>query len=178
MEKQNTTDYELLLEAARNGFQALFREYKEKFYYCTLILSEGATPFISAFSEEALEAAVEENDGKYPAEELKWSYADSPYCGYGYEEYFQALDGVFFERMDNIPSDEEYDQEIEHWLSLMEKVMKTLDEEKIFGEGEERRSMIINAEVMPPDETNAERAERLNTKSTYQIWYDENFGEE
>lgn len=168
-------DFELLLEATRKGFQSLFKEYNEKFYYCTLILSEGATPFISAFSEEALKEAVKKNDDKYSAEELKWSYADSPYCGYGFEEYFQALDKVFYERIDNISSDEEYEKEIDYWLSLMEKVMKTLDNEKLFSEGKYRRDMIINAEIMPPSETNAKRASRLNTKAAYQKWYKDNF---
>lgn len=55
--------------------------------------------------------------------------------------------------------------------------MKTLDKEKIFGVGKYRRDMIINAEIMPPDETNAERASRLNTKITYQKWYSDNFCE-
>ena len=169
-------EYDILLEAARNGFEALFKEHDEEFYYCTLILSEGATPFISAFSKEALDAAVKKNYDKYSAEELKWSYADSPYCGYGFEEYFTEIDKLFNERMDNV-SDEDYDNEIEYWLSLMEKVMKTLDKEKVFGEGQIRRDMIINAEIMPPDDSNAQRAEQLNTKTAYKKWYKDNFNE-
>lgn len=170
-------DFDLLLEATRKGFQTLFKEHKEKFYYCTLILSEGATPFISAFSDETLKEAVRKNGDKYSSETLKWSYADSPYCGYGFGEYFQALDKVFHGRINKISSDEEYEQEIDYWISLMEKVMKTLDKEKVFGVGKHRRDMIINAEIMPPDETNAERASRLNTKITYQKWYNDNFSE-
>lgn len=169
-----TREFDMLLEASRNGFEALFKEHKEEFYYCTLILSEGATPFISAFSKEALNEAVKKNNGKYSAEELKWSYADSPYCGYGFDEYFKEIDKLFNERMDNV-SDEDYDNEIEYWLSLMEKVMKTLDKEKVFGEGQIRRDMIINAEIMPPDDSNAQRAEQLNTKTAYKKWYKENF---
>jgi len=37
--------------------------------------------------------------------------------------------------------------------------------------------MIINAEIMPPDKTNIERASRLNTKTTYLKWYNDNFSE-
>ncbi|MBR0484110.1 MAG: DUF4303 domain-containing protein [Oscillospiraceae bacterium] len=170
-------DFDLLLETVRNSFQALFKQHHETFYYCTLILSDGATPFISAFSEETLKEAVKNNPDD-SADDLKWSYADSPYCGYGFEEYFQELDNVFSKRMNAISSDEEYNKEIEHWLFLMEKVMKTLDKEKLFGEGKERRRMILNAEIMPPDETNAERASRLNAKRTYQKWYKENFEDE
>ena len=169
-------DFDLLLEAARNGFKSLFKEHNEEFYYCTLILSEGATPFISAFSKESLQEAVKKNNNKYSEEELKWSYADSPYCGYGFEEYFKEIDKVFFERMEKV-ADEDYDNEMEYWLSLMEKVMKTLDNEKVFGEGKIRRDMIVNAEIMPPEDSNAERAERLNTKAAYKKWYKDNFDE-
>jgi hypothetical protein len=167
-------NFDLLLEASRNGFEALFNEHNEEFYYCTLILSEGATPFISAFSKEALNEVVNKNDGNYSVEELKWSYADSPYCGYGFEKYFNEIDKVFCERMNDV-SEGDYDTEIEYWLSLMEKVMKTLDKENVFGDRKKRRNMIINAEIMPPDDSNAQRAERLNTKSAYQKWYKENF---
>ncbi len=129
------TDFELLFDAAKNGFQALFKEHNEKFYYCTLILSEGGTPFISAFSEESLKVATQNNAKKYSPETLKWSYADSPYCGYGFEEYFLLLDKVFSERINNTTSDAEYDEVINYWLSLMEKVMEALDKKNIFGEG-------------------------------------------
>ncbi len=37
--------------------------------------------------------------------------------------------------------------------------------------------MIINVEIMPPDKTNIERASRLNTKTTYLKWYNDNFSE-
>lgn len=167
--------YEILLQATRNAFQTLFQEHPEHYYYCTLIMSECAVPFIAAFSEEALQQAVDANDGNYSAEELKWSYADSPYCGYGYEEYFTELEQVFNGQMDAIDNDDEYDAAIEDWMDMMERVMKQLDEEKLFGEGAAREAMIINAEYMPPEDSNAERAERLNAKAAYQEWYAENF---
>ena len=170
-----TKNYEVLLDATRNAFQALFKEHPEHYYYCTLIMSECATPFIAAFSEEALQQAVDANGGTYSAEELKWSYADSPYCGYGYEEYFTELEQVFNGQMDAIDNDDEYDAAIEDWMDMMERVMKQLDEEKLFGEGVVREAMIINAEYMPPEDSNAERAERLNAKAAYQEWYEENF---
>lgn len=171
-------DYDLLLEATRNGFQSLFKEHNEKFYYCTLILSDGATPFISAFSDEALQEAVKKSDGEYSAQDLKWSYADSPYCGYGFEEYFKEFDKHFNERISDI-SDDEYDEEIEYWLSVMERVMKTLKKEKIFNIGRDMRNMIINVEIMPPDDDSClEITERLNTKTAYKKWYKENYGDE
>ena len=169
------TVYTALLNAARSAFQALFQEHNETFYYCTLILSEGATPFVSAFSEEALAAEVQKYEGRYSAEDLRWSYADSPYCGYGYETYFQTVDKLFNEQMSVVTSDEDYEAAIESWLSLMEQVMRTLDQEKLFGEGEARSRMLINAEIMPPEDDNAERGKRLNSGAIYELWYEANF---
>lgn len=171
---RKTNDFELLLDATRNAFKVLFKEHNENFYYATLILSEGGTPFISALSEEVLKN-LSEGYTDEALKDYKWSYADSPYCGYGFEEYFGELNKLFYERMKSISTDKGYEKEITHWLSDMEKVMKTLDEEKVFGEGEKRDKMIINAEIMPPEESNAKRAKRLNKKSTYEKWYKDNF---
>ncbi len=46
----------------------------------------------------------------------------------------------------------------------MEKAMVRLDATSIFGKGNERESIYINVEVIPPDHTNTERAKRLNPK--------------
>ena len=169
-----TKNYEVLLDATRNAFQALFKEHPEHYYYCTLIMADCSTPCITAISEEALQQAVDNNGGNYSAEELKWSYADSPYCNYGYHKYFHEVSQLFNE-VNNIDNDDEYDAAIEDWMDMMERVMKQLDEEKLFGEGAVREAMIINAEYMPPEDSNAERAERLNAKAAYQEWYAENF---
>lgn len=40
--------------------------------------------------------------------------------------------------------------------------MHRLDSSGLFGHGEKRLAMIINAEFMPPDYTNTQRALRLN----------------
>ena len=51
--------------------------------------------------------------------------------------------------------------------------MHNLDNEGIFGTGEKRLGIVINAEFMPPDYTNTERALRLNPKEAIQEWLDE-----
>ena len=48
---------ETLLCAAERSFTALFNEHgDEHFYYCTLVMADGAAPCISAQSEESLKA--------------------------------------------------------------------------------------------------------------------------
>ncbi len=58
-------------------------------------------------------------------------------------------------------------------LDTMERVMRTLDGQGIFGTGEKRRKMLVNAEVMPPDYTNTLRALRLNHRADIQEWLEE-----
>ena len=48
--------------------------------------------------------------------------------------------------------------------------MKRLDNKGLFGEGEKRKNIVINVEVMPPDYTNTERALRLNPSESLTEW--------
>lgn len=55
----------------------------------------------------------------------------------------------------------------------MEEVMHNLDIGGMFGRGEKRLGIVINAEFMPPDFTNTERALRLNPKEALNQWLEE-----
>ena len=74
-----------LAEAAEKAFTALFDEHKENFYYCSFIISENSTPYICAWSYEALDRFVnalgitDKTQLEEEREIYKWSYADSPY---------------------------------------------------------------------------------------------------
>ena len=164
----------IIQEATQKALNRLFENNNEKFYYCSLITTgEGLCPIISAWSEEALEKVANESDNveeeKYY---LKWSYDESPYFAYG-EEYFQGVNKVFLERMNKLITDKEKDREIQLRINSMEKVMHNLDMEGVFGRGEKRLGIVINAEFMPPDFTNTERALRLNPKGALSQWLEE-----
>jgi hypothetical protein len=169
---------EMLVDVIQNATQKaiskLFREHKEKFYYCSLITTgEGLCPIISAWSYEALErVAHKEDDVENAKFYLKWSYAETPYFAYG-EEYFEDVNRVFLERMGMLTTEEEKDREIQLRINSMEKVMRNLDMNGMFGKGEERLGIVINAEFMPPDFTNTERALRLNPKEALTEWLEE-----
>ena len=51
--------------------------------------------------------------------------------------------------------------------------MHNLDMNGMFGQGEQRLGIVINAEFMPPDFTNTERALRLNPKEALEEWLEE-----
>lgn len=165
---------ELIKQAARKAILKLFDEHKENFYYCSLITDgEGHCPVISAWSEEALEELLsQEEDAKAARLDYKWSYADSPYYAYG-ETFFAEVEKVFDERMDGLESDDEIEEEINLRLSCMERAMADLDREGLFGTGKKRNHIVINAEIMPPDYTNTERGIRLNPKEALTEWLDE-----
>ena len=166
-----------LEEATRKAIKKLFSENKENFYYCSLVTDEeGNCPVISAWSEEALERVLEEEiepdeDIETVRLEYKWSYADSPYYAYG-EEFFEELEELFDDRMEDL-DDEQIEEEIDLRIEAMERVMAVLDQEGLFGIGDDRMKIVINAEIMPPVYENTERAIRLNPKDALKEWLEE-----
>lgn len=175
-------DHELVLlirEATQKALEELFNTYHEKFYYCSLITTgEGLCPVISAWSEEALER--EAKKAKVPEQaryDLKWSYGESPYFAYG-EAYFKDVNRVFLERMGKITTEKEREREVMLRINSMEKVMHDLDAEGLFGQGEKRLGIVINAEFMPSDCTSTERALRLNPQKALEEWLEEMAEEE
>lgn len=163
-----------LEKAASKAFQELFQTHDEHFYYCSLITSEMACPYICAWSDEALKMYCEESNITSEEEVLdyKWSYADSPYCAYGWD-YFEEVERLFVCENTADMDTEEYDDWTIGLLECMERVMHNLDENGLFGTGAKRRRILVNAEVMPPDYTNTERALRLNKKEDIEDWLNE-----
>ncbi|MHA3913893.1 DUF4303 domain-containing protein [Halovulum sp. GXIMD14793] len=102
--------------------------------------------------------------------QIRWSYADSPYCGFG-QDCFAAVSALFDQRGSLYDhSARDADDEYRFRLNAMEKAMMQLDREGLFGEGKARERCTIHVEVMPPDETNTDRAIRLNSKSALSTW--------
>lgn len=164
---------EAIVKAARKAISKLFSEYLENFYYCSLITNEeGSSPILVAWSKEALERVLlEENDPENALLEIKWSYADSPYFAYG-EEYFDKVKKLFSDRpnMRYEMSGHDWNNELQVRIEAMEKAMRQLDNEGLFGRGDERLDIVINAEIMPPDNDNTKRGLRLNPIEALTDW--------
>lgn len=173
------TDSESLLKitqalyvAIKSVLTDLFKN-QEHYYYITVVSDGGAnTPCISAWSYEAL-ARSKVNDEHQKL--LKWSYADSPYCGYRQEE-FAEVDRLMQERP-NIweLKDEQFDIEYKKRYTAMEEAMLRLDEEGLFAINQARENVIVLVEVMPPDEENIIRAYRMNHSNSqiFREWREE-----
>lgn len=165
-----------IADATRASLLSLF-ENNEKFYYVSLITTgEGHSPFMSAWSWEALEreSAKAGSEDKYN-QTIKWSYADSPYCLWGTDK-FNRVNELFNKRpfIHNLNSDE-WDKELAWRLSAMEQAMKKLDSENIFEKNQPRTDICILVEVMPPDHINTEIALRLNYSGSKRMkeWLEE-----
>ena len=156
--------------ATRTAVTELFATRREAFYYVALVTTGDASPpVLSAWSFEALEATCM-SKGLQPAD-LKWSYADSPYFGFG-EHYFHDVRSLFSRRPPMDPTTSRGSWETEHAarLSCMERALLELDRQGLFGVREARLGVLINAEVMPPDESNTLRAIRLNPHGALKDW--------
>ncbi len=169
---------ELVVElenAVTSVIQDLKKNYDEEFYYFSLILSDATTcPYLVAWSKEALERAVDgEEDSEEEKSMLKWSYADSPYYAYG-KEFYTKVEEIIYEKREHLMafdlSDEDFEQELILRLNSMEQVMINLDEKGMFGTGDERLYVVVNAEIMPPEYSNTERALRLNPMESLKEW--------
>lgn len=164
-------DYEIvnvLVSAVEKSFKKLFAVYNENFYYCSLVIADDSVPYISAWSEEALKCFLTEKcktEDEVEEKELlyRWSYADSPYCAYGFDDYFNDVKEVFDKRFESITTDKEYEREHTLWVNCMEKTMEILSEKGLFDKTKDKCNILINAEVMPPDSSNYKRALRLNS---------------
>ncbi|MGM9482302.1 DUF4303 domain-containing protein [Roseateles sp. NT4] len=163
-----------LAAATRRAVEQLFTEHPETFYYLTLVTTgEALPPTLAAWSSEALSAKA---GAPGEVDLLKWSYADSPYCGYGQHCFLEVI--RLFELRPRMTHEMAWAAwEAEHQLRLdaMEMAMKQLDEEGLFGRGDERDGILIAVEVMPPDPTNAGRVRRLNPAGSpvLQAWMEE-----
>jgi hypothetical protein len=159
--------------AARAALTDLFAAHPENFYYVSLITTgEAHPPVLSAWSTEALEAAAI-TTGRLSAD-LKWSYADSPYFGFG-EQHFNEVKSLFSRRpqMNFAVGRAIWETEYDARLRCIERSLRQLDSQGLFGVGERRLGVVINAEVMPPDASNTERAIRLNPRGSLAEWLEE-----
>ena len=168
IENDNEELIEALAKAAKAAFLSLKETTKEHFYFYTFIFDEGLHPYISAWSYEALEKSIMEQ--QIPDEEKswwKWDSADSPYADYGYDEFFGEVNELLDKRAGELSEDALYEVEWGVRIDCMEEAMKRLDGSGLFGTGEERERVVINVEQAPPDGDGAEynRALRLNPAS-------------
>ncbi len=165
-EKDQQELTEAFVKAARAAFLSLQETTKEHFFYYVFVFDEGLHPYISAWSYEALEQSiVEQQITEEDKRWWKWDCSDSPYAVYGYDEFFCEVSELLDRRADVLSDDELYGMEWDIRVHALEEAMKRLDESGLFGTKEERNHVVINVELAPPDGSEYNRALRLNSHS-------------
>ena len=163
-----------IAKATKAAFVELFGN-GEKYYYCVLITTgEALSPFISAWSWEALKRETEKLSTPDDFKFIKWSYADSPYMCFG-EEHFKKVEMLFNQLppMDYFLDENEWMSRYDFRLNAMELALRHIDTDGIFALNQPRKDVYINVEVMPPDEANTKRALRLNNADDIRAWLNE-----
>jgi len=97
-----------------------------------------------------------------PAGETRWDLPDSPFAVYG-DEHLASLEDLFTARgdlFDMSPADAATEHDLR--LASMESALHALDAEGLFGTGVAREQVLLLVTTMPPDETDAAFARRLN----------------
>lgn len=142
----------MIAAATRAAIVALRREHPQDYYAFALLTSgEALAPYLSACSLEAdLDDGLE-----------RWSFADSPYVVWGYDEHFSDVVRAFHERGELV---EHEHPEVEYAVRLasIEEGLRLLDVAGLFGSPGARQEVLLIAGTMPPDESDAGFVRRLN----------------
>lgn len=153
-----------IADAAKKAFLTIF-ENKERYYYCALVTTgNGDCPIVSAWSWEALQKEC--RGGTHSEiQALKWSYADSPYCAVG-QQNFKDVETLLSDRpsIDDL-DDQEWEQEFSARLEAMVSAMEKLDQEGLFALNQPREDVLVIVDPMPPGDINTQIALRLNRPS-------------
>jgi len=164
-------------DATRAAVTTLFREHPDDdFYYLSLITTGDVhAPTLTAWSWDALEATVRARPDDPQAREMfKWSWADSPFVGYG-DQHFDHVQRLY--RALGSPDDGAPDEASSAFddfrMEALVAAMQRLDGEGLFGRGSKRDGILINVEWMPPEPANVARARRLNPPNALVAWLNE-----
>ena len=154
-----------ITQALRQAAEQLFAT-QEHFYYLALCTTgEAHAPYLSAWSHEALQRVP-------PAQQrdVKWDLSSSPYFNFG-AEYFDRVNRAFAARGNIYEMDEAAsEQEFTLRLNAMTEALRRCDQQDIFARNQPRTEIVINVELLPPDETNTQRAKQLNPPEALTQW--------
>ena len=181
-----------IADATRKALIELF-ESGERFYYFALITNSDTVlaPFVSAWSWESLAEEMDDEDNEdYDEESLKWSWADSPYNGFGnadfgFEEHFEKVKSIwgklpdmgeifYNDELNDDESHELWEKHFNFRIDAMVAALKQLDDEGMFAKKQPREEIFVNVEVMDGYE-NIKRALLLNPESTVQEYLVEGY---
>jgi hypothetical protein len=176
--------HELLYSASKSAFINIQHLHKNEQFYIFALYTCGDLAYVipTSSTEEGLTVAAQKYSTiKYYQgfsieqlrERLRWSPCDSPLHTNG-EEYFAEVNDFVAKVpviLDAIPTEEswqEFNSFVDRFIDVCITVLKQLDDEGVFGEGEQRSSIVLN--ILMGDQSDEERmkyAKLLNPSSVY-----------
>lgn len=138
---------EAVVDATRSAVRQLHAERREDEAFCAYALvttGEGFRPYLAV--------TVHGPD--------RWNLADSPYAIVG-DEWLAQTEPAFSARGDLFEAADP-DAEWEVRSASLEEALRRLDGEGLFGTGPARDEVLLLVATMPPDESDAGFARRLN----------------
>lgn len=140
----------VIVEATRSAITQLRTDHPDDFcVYALLTCGEAFRPYLTVTVRGA----------------NQWDLADSPYAVFG-EEWMANTAPAYDARPPLFEmTDEAAAREYNTRLASMEEALRRLDQECLFGVGEARAAVILLVSPMPPDESDAQFARRLNPSS-------------
>ena len=176
--------HDLLYIASKAAFISIQDAHENESFYVFALYTTGGLDYIfpTVSTEEGLTIAAQKysklsNYRNFSLEELRerlrWSPCDSPLHVEGEENFVDVNNLVsnIHLILDAIPIEQslsQFDDIHNEFLGVCIKVLKQLDNEGIFGEGEKRNSAVIN--ILKGDQSDTERlkfAKILNPGSVY-----------
>ncbi|MGH3359562.1 MAG: DUF4303 domain-containing protein [Nocardioidaceae bacterium] len=138
---------EAIMDATRHAVTGLRAEHSGPFCaYALLTTGEGLRPYLTVTL-----------DGPH-----RWNLSDGLFAIVG-DEWFARLAPPFDARGDlHALDDDSSDTEYAIRFASMEEALRRLDDEGFFGTGRERERVLLLVATMPPDESDAGFARRLN----------------
>lgn len=138
---------EAVTEATAEAIELLRAQHPEDFCVYALVTSgEGFRPYLTATVRG----------------EAQWDLADSPYAIVE-DEILARAEPAFMARGDLYDmTDDAAEEEFSRRMASMEEALRRLDNQGLFGRGEERARVLLLVVTMPPDPSEAEIGRRLN----------------
>jgi hypothetical protein len=173
--------YELVLEAARSAFRQVQENHPdERFYTFALYYNFLGIISLACNSEEAHMQLRHVSDQERNIQSLKWFHKrwDFPqwrYCGWGYNYFTEASHWIICNLFQFLRPGTR--RESAAWITVNHaiamvclKVLRTLDEEDLFGQGQQRENVVLNIVNSYGDQGDINYVYLLNSRSTYERW--------
>jgi hypothetical protein len=175
----------MLARACRSAFSEVRSNHKNETFYCMGLFTSGSFRYFvpTAMTEEGLDQVTRKykNYPQYATEptdllrfRLRWSPCDSPLHLEGerhFDEFNTEMMPSVYSALDDIDTEQGWDEFhtfVSHLENLVCEVLTEVDQEGVFGRGEERDKSFISVLMGDQDESIVSIGRRLNPSKSFE----------